>query len=238
MASTAVNYSYHSMRLLLLISALTFVVPAFAADPPHWSLRPRTRPAVPDVPRPKFIIRSPVDAFILAKLQKEGLSPAPEADRATLIRRVTFDLIGLPPTPAEIEAFVKDTDPNAYERVVDRLLASAHYGEKWGRHWLDLVRYSETEGFEYDRYRSGAWRYRDYIITSFNDDKPFDRFVMEQLAGDELAETLETAKADERSRGQNKPDGDTLRIAAGFHRLGPVRPMPGTRNLRLAELKC
>ncbi len=218
------NFPYHSMRLHPLIIVFTFVAPAFPADPaPHWSLRPRTRPNVPEVQRPKFIIRNPIDAFILAKLGMEGLAPAPEADRATLIRRITFDLIGMPATPAEIDAFVKDTDRHAYEKVVERLLASPHYGEKWGRHWLDLVRYSETEGFEYDRYRSGAWRYRDYVIAAFNDDKPYDRFVLEQLAGDELAESGETAKAEE------------LRIAAGFHRLGPVRRNAGNQELAFSR---
>jgi hypothetical protein len=136
------------MRLLSLIGALALVTPVFAADPDtHWSLRPPTRPTVPEVRNPKFTVRNPVDAFILARLEKEGLSPALEADRATLIRRVTFDLIGLPPAPAEVDAFVKDAAPDAYEKLVERLLASPHYGEKWGRHWLDVVRYSETEGF-------------------------------------------------------------------------------------------
>src|SRR5439155_18659629 len=120
----------------------------------------------------------------------------------TLIRRVTFDLIGLPPTPAEVDAFVKDHSPDAYEKLVERLLASPHYGEKWGRHWLDLVRYSESEGFEYDRHRSGAWRYRDYVIECFNRDKPYDRFVLEQLAGDEIdAATRDAADAGWRGRG-------------------------------------
>src|SRR5262249_22859469 len=129
------------MRPLALIVALLAAVPALAGEPTtHWSLKPRTRPAVPEVRNPKFPIRTPVDAFVLARLEKDGLSPAPEADRVTLIRRVTFDLIGLPPTPTEIDAFVKDTSPDAYEKLVERLLASPHYGEKWGRHWLDVVR--------------------------------------------------------------------------------------------------
>lgn len=207
------------MRLLTLLGALTLAAPVFAADPnTHWSLRPRTRPSVPEVRKPQFAIRNPIDAFVLARLEKEGLSSAPEADRATLIRRVTFDLIGLPPAPAEVEAFVKDTAPDAYEKLVERLLASPHYGEKWGRHWLDVVRYSETEGFEYDRHRSGAWRYRDYVIDAFNRDKPYDRFVMEQLAGDEI-----------------EPASDELRIAAGFNRLGPVRRNAGNQDLAFSR---
>jgi hypothetical protein len=137
-----------------------------------------------------------------------------EADRRTLIRRLTFDLTGLPPTPEEVAAFVNDSAPKAYEKLVDRLLDSPHYGERWGRHWLDVVRYAETEGFEYDRYRPGAWRYRDYIIKAFNDDKPYDRFVFEQLAGDEL----------------DQPDTDA-RVAAGFNRLGPVRRNAGNKDV-------
>jgi hypothetical protein len=206
------------MRPLALLALLT-AVPAFAAEPEtHWSLRPRTRPAVPELRNPKFAIRTPVDAFVLARLEKEGLSPSPEADRATLIRRVTFDLIGLPPTPDEVDAFLKDPAPDAYEKLVERLLASSRYGEKWGRHWLDLVRYSETEGFEYDRHRSGAWRYRDYVIDCFNRDKPYDRFVLEQLAGDEL-----------------DTDSDGPRIAAGFNRLGPVRRNAGNQELAFSR---
>jgi hypothetical protein len=162
--------------------------------------------------------RTPVDAFILARLDKEGLSPAPEADRATLIRRLTFDLTGLPPTPAEVGAFVADQSPDAYERLVERLLASPQYGERWGRHWLDVVRYSETEGFEYDRQRPGAWRYRDYVIAAFNHDKPYDRFVLEQLAGDEI-----------------DPESDEARVAAGFNRLGPVRRNAGNQELAFSR---
>ena len=125
-----------------------------------------------------------LDEFITARLAKEGLALSAEADRPTLLRRITFDLIGLPPSPAEIDAFVNDPSPRAFELVVDRLLASPHYGERWGRHWLDVVRYTESDGFEYDRMRPNAWHYRDYVIKSFNDDKPYDRFVTEQIAGD------------------------------------------------------
>src|SRR5213076_1723788 len=120
------------------------------------------------------------------RLARVGLRPAPDADRATLTRRLTFDLTGLPPTPEEIDAARHDKSADWYERVVERLLASPHYGERWGRHWLDVIRYAETEGFEYDRYRPGAWRYRDYVIRSLNADKPYHRFVLEQLAGDEI----------------------------------------------------
>jgi hypothetical protein len=126
-----------------------------------------------------------VDAFVEAKLAEQGLAPTPEADRLTLIRRLTWDLIGLPPTPAEIDAFVADERPDAYERLSDRLLASPRHGEHWARHWLDLVRYAESDGYKQDAYRPEAWRYRDYVIRSLNADKPYSRFVLEQLAGDE-----------------------------------------------------
>src|SRR5690606_10771239 len=127
-----------------------------------------------------------VDRFVLKSLRAEQLEPAEEASRVALVRRAYFDLTGLPPTPAEMEQFVRDPRPDAYERLVDQLLDSPRYGEKWARHWLDLVRYAESDGFRQDAYRPHAWRYRDYVIQSFNDDKPYDQFVMEQLAGDEI----------------------------------------------------
>ena len=122
----------------------------------------------------KAWVKSPIDAFILAKLEAKGLKPVEPADKVALIRRAYYDLTGLPPTPEEIDAFVNDTDADAYEKLVDRLLASPHYGEKWGRHWLDLVRYAETNGYERDGPKPYAWRYRDYVIRSFNADKPYD----------------------------------------------------------------
>ena len=150
-----------------------------------WAFQPVGRPAPPAV-KAQGWVRNPVDAFVLAKLEEKRIQPSPAADRATLLRRVSFDLIGLPPTPAEVEAFVSDKSPNAYEKVVDRLLASPHYGERWARHWLDLARFAESEGFKSDETRPNAWRYRDYVINSFNANKPYDRFVKEQIAGDEL----------------------------------------------------
>lgn len=148
-----------------------------------WSFKPIARPGVPRVAGD---IRNPIDAFVRARLQSEGLSPSKEADRRTLIRRVTFDLIGLPPTPEEIDTFVSDPAPDAYERLVDRLLASPRYGERWARHWLDVVHYGDTHGFDKDKIRPNAWPYRDYVIRAFNEDKPYARFVREQLAGDRL----------------------------------------------------
>src|SRR5262249_25337522 len=143
--------------------------------------------------------RNSVDRFILSELEKRGLRPAAEADRATLIRRLAFDLIGLPPTPKEVDDYVADGRSDAYERQVDRLLASPHSGERWGRHWLDLVRYVETSGHEFDYDIPFAWRYRDFVIRALNADVPYDRFVVEHIAGD----LLEKPRIDP-SNGQNE----------------------------------
>jgi len=151
----------------------------------YWALQPVRRADPPQVKNSGWV-KNPVDAFVLAKLEAKNIQPNPAADRVTLLRRVSFDLVGLPPTPEEIDAFVNDKSPNAWEKVVDRLLASPHYGERWGRHWLDLARFAESEGFKSDETRPNAWRYRDYVIQSFNSNKPYDRFVQEQIAGDEL----------------------------------------------------
>jgi len=150
-----------------------------------WSLRPLQRPASPVV-RQKGWVRNPIDAFVLAKLEEKGLSPAPTADRPTLIRRLYFDLTGLPPTPEEVQQFTNDRSPQAYEKLVDRLLASPRYGERWARHWLDGARFAESQGFERDKIRDNAWRYRDWVIRAFNQDLPYDRFVQYQVAGDVL----------------------------------------------------
>jgi Protein of unknown function (DUF1553)/Protein of unknown function (DUF1549) len=181
-----------------------------------WSLQPRNHPAIPEFSDPgdRAWVRTPVDAFILAKLKATGLRPSPEASRPILMRRLYFDLIGLPPSPEEIATFANDPAPDAYEKLVDRLLADPRYGEHWAQHWLDVVRYAETEGFEYDRTVHGLWRYRDYVIRAFNEDKPYDQFVREQLAGDEITPA----------------DEDAL-IAAGFHRLGAVRRNAGNQEV-------
>jgi hypothetical protein len=169
-----------------------------------WSFKPVARPDVPKVKNAAWV-RNPIDAFILAKLEAKHLTPAEPADKVSLIRRATYDLTGLPPTIAEVDAFVADNAPDACDKLIDRLLASPRYGEKWGRHWLDLVRFAETNSYERDSKKPSAWRYRDYVINSFNDDKPYDRFVKEQLAGDELPDAATNAD-------------DT--IATGFYRLG------------------
>ncbi|MEQ8847761.1 PSD1 and planctomycete cytochrome C domain-containing protein [Botrimarina sp.] len=168
----------------------------------HWAFEPRQRVAPPAVQGEGWV-SNPIDRFILARLEAAGVEPSPQADRRTLIRRLSYDLIGLPPTPAEVEAFVADDRPDAYERLVDELLASPHYGENWARHWLDVVRYAETNSFERDAAKPNAWKYRDYVIRSLNEDKPYEQFVREQLAGDELDEVTEESI-----------------IATGYYRLG------------------
>ncbi|HQU44865.1 MAG TPA: DUF1549 and DUF1553 domain-containing protein, partial [Pirellulales bacterium] len=156
------------------------------ADPKtFWSFQPVRAVTPPKVSRAEWA-RTPVDAFILAKHDEQGLTPAPQADARTLVRRAYFDLLGLPPTPAQVEAFVNDASPAAWARLIESLLASKQYGERWGRHWLDVARYADSGGFETDIYYRNAWRYRDYVVKSFNDDKPYDVFVQEQIAGDEL----------------------------------------------------
>jgi hypothetical protein len=157
------------------------------ADADWWSLRPISKPPVPAVaPAHAAWARNPIDAFIVARLEAEKLSPSAEADRRTLIRRLSFDLLGLPPSPEEVDAFIADSDPLAYERLVDRLLADPRYGERWARHWLDVAHYGDTHGYDKDQPRPNAWPYRDYVIRSFNDDKPYARFLREQIAGDVL----------------------------------------------------
>ncbi len=154
----------------------------------HWSFQPIKRPALPAVSDPEWS-RSPIDRFILAKMEAEGIKPVAAAQRRILIRRLYLDLIGLPPDPDQVRAFVEDKAPDAIAKVVDQLLASPHYGQRWARHWLDVVRYAETNGYERDGAKPNAWRYRDYVIDSLNHDKPYDRFLAEQLAGDELADS-------------------------------------------------
>ena len=164
------------------------------ADPlkSHWSFQPVRRPAVPAVGKRLAKHASPLDAFIGARLAEDKLAPSPEADRTTLIRRLYFVMLGLPPTPEEVTAFVADRKPQAFERLVDRVLDDPRYGERWGRHWLDVVRFAESNGFETNRERLNAWRYRDYVIAALNDDKPYDQFIREQLAGDALGAEVAT----------------------------------------------
>jgi len=217
----------NALKSTLLAAGLLFAAPATvgdtaplgvytAAERRHWAFQPIADPAPPAFadPAAKAWIRTPVDAFVLASLRDAKLQPAPEADRATLIRRVAYDLTGLPPTPEEIAAFVADRSPNAYENLVERLLASPQYGEQWARHWLDVVRFAESDGYEYDTHRPDAYRFRDYVINAFNQDKPYDQFVREQLAGDEM-----------------DPQSNELLVASGFNRLGPLRKNQGNQEV-------
>jgi len=191
--------------------------PAVAATSPsqmHWAFRPVTRPTPPAV-RNRSWVRNPIDAFVLSKLEREGIQPSPEADGATLLRRLSLDLTGLPPTPEEVAAFLADRSPSAYERAVDRLLQSPHYGEKWARHWLDLARYADSDGYRRDELRPHAWRWRHWVVEAFNRDMPYDRFVTEQLAGD----LLPHATAEQR-------------VATGFHRNAMANRESGIDNER------
>jgi hypothetical protein len=178
------------MNRVLAGCALLLLAHPAAADELWWSLRPLKEPAVPEAVGPDATwVRNPLDAFVLAKLREKGLRPSPPAEPRTLIRRVTFDLTGLPPTPEEIEVFLKEwaaKPQSAYERLVDRLLASPAYGERWARHWMDAVHFAETHGHDQDRVRPNAWPYRDYLIAAFNADRPYARFVREQVAADAL----------------------------------------------------
>jgi hypothetical protein len=186
------------------------------AERRHWAFQPRkdTAPPAFSAAADKAWVRTPVDSFILEQLKKSGLRPAKTADRATLIRRATFDLHGLPPTPEEIDAFVRDRSAKAWEKVVDRLLASPRYGEQWGRHWLDVVRFAESDGYEYDLHRPDAYRYRDYVVHSFNSDKPYNQFLTEQLAGDEI-----------------NSKNEIYQVASGFNRLGALRKNAGNQEV-------
>ncbi len=159
----------------------------------HWAWQPIADPAIPEIQRNEWP-RQTLDAFVLARLEQQGLEPARQADRRTLIRRLYFDLIGLPPTPEEVATFLGDTSDDAYAELVDRLLDSPHFGERWARHWLDLVRYAETCGHEFDYPIRHAWRYRDYVIRAFNEDVPYDQFLMEHVAGDLLPEPRRNAQ--------------------------------------------
>jgi hypothetical protein len=179
------------------------------ADAKHWAFQPPVNPTVPSVKNQSWA-RSPIDRFILAELEAKGLQPARPADARALIRRVTFDLTGLPPTPDDINDFVQDSSKSpqgAYEKRIDRLLASPHYGERWGRHWLDVARYADSNGLDENVAHGNAWRYRDYVVAAFNADKPYDQFLREQIAGDLLAG--DAAKRNERL------------VATGFLSLGP-----------------
>src|SRR5204862_7739628 len=179
-----------------------------AAAKHAWPFSPLAEPALPTVANKAGWAKNPIDRFLLAKLEDKGLQPAPDVDQRTLIRRVTFDLTGLPPTPEEIDAFLADSSSEAFAKVVDRLLASPAYGEKWGRHWLDVARYADSNGLDENVAYGNAWRYRDWVVGAFNADKPYDQFLAEQIAGDLLPTTDPGARRERL-------------IATGFLALGP-----------------
>jgi hypothetical protein len=198
-------------RIQALPFTVTLAVWTLAASPSwaevkatadHWAFQPLQRPPLPTVRKGDWI-RNPIDGFVLARLEAAGLEPAEPAPQRQLARRAHLDLLGLPPEPDDLDTFVVDSTENAYEKLIDKLLANPHYGERWGRHWLDLVRYADTNGYEVDGVKPFVWRYRDYVIRALNTDKPYDRFVLEQLAGDELPDR----------------SSETV-IATGFYRLG------------------
>jgi Protein of unknown function (DUF1549)/Protein of unknown function (DUF1553) len=208
------------MRWASLFVALSLAVAAdkddawVASRRNYWAFQKPGRPRLPDLFSPW--VRTAIDGFWLEGLRANRLSPSPALDKEHLMRRVTLDLTGLPPTPGEVDLFVRDNSPQAYEKVVDRLLASPHYGERWAQRWLDVVRYADTNGYELDATRPHAWRYRDYVVRAFNSDKPYDRFIREQIAGDELF----------------PGDAEAL-IATGFNRAGPIHLVGGNQDVEM-----
>lgn len=209
MSLTRLRPALHAAVAALALAAIVFAASStepkqFSATQKRWwAIQKVAKPAVPKVQNSAWV-RNDVDAFILAKLESLNLKPNPPADKVTLLRRASLDLTGLPPSPEEVQSFLADNSPEAWSRVVERLLASPRYGERWARHWLDLARYADSEGFKSDETRPNVWRYRDYVIQSFNDDKPYDRFVREQIAGDEMY-----------------PNDPAALIATGFNRHFP-----------------
>lgn len=201
-----------------MVEADSHSVPQINAESKSfWSFQKVQRPKLPDVEKSDWLSND-VDRFVLAKLEKAGLQPAPKASKKVLIRRLYYGLTGLPPTTKQVAAFMQDASPDAYQQLVDQLLASPHYGEKWGRHWLDVVRYAESNSFERDATKPFVWRYRDYVIRSFNDDKPYDQFLTEQLAGDEV----------------DNPTSQSI-IATGYYRLGQWDDEPADPKLALFD---
>jgi Protein of unknown function (DUF1549) len=193
------------IALLLLIAAIMHAAAVENAIADDWAFRPLHRPAMPATVAPReSASTNPIDIFVRSKLAEGKLTPSSPAEPRTLLRRLCFDLIGLPPTPEETRAFLADPSPQAYERVVDRLLASPRHGERWARHWMDAAHFAETHGNDQDRIRTNAWPYRDYLINSFNSDKPYPRFVQEQVAGDVLF-----------------PEDPQATVALGFVASGP-----------------
>ena len=205
---------------MVCLTAMPTLSPIYGDD--FWSFAKPEKPDVPSVQRHDWV-QNPVDAFVLARLEGKGLKPSAPAKPGVLLRRATFDVTGLPPTPEERAVFSEDVerlgDDRAYAKLVERLLASPSYGERWGQHWLDVVRYADSDGFEYDDPRPHAWRYRDWVIAALNADKPYDEFVREQIAGDEIA-----------AISKDTPRNETALVATGLHRLGPLRLNAGMQD--------
>ncbi|MEM7012803.1 MAG: DUF1549 domain-containing protein, partial [Verrucomicrobiota bacterium] len=192
------------------VEALKAWIAAGAEFEDHWAYTPLKSGAPPEV-TDKDWPTNPIDQYVLKKLEEAGIKPSPEADPTTLIKRLYYDLIGLPPTPEEVDAFVNDYSEEAYAKLVQQLLASKHFGERWGRHWLDKARYADSDGYEKDRPRLNAWNYRDWVINAINEDLPFDQFTVEQLAGDLIPEAT-----------------DMQRLATAFHRQTLTNTEGGT----------
>ena len=212
-------------QLILFAVFVSFSTVCFADDSElPWAFRKVAQQTPPSVKTAQWKprVRNPIDQFVLHELEKAQLLPAPAASRHVLVRRAYIDLLGLPPKPQEVAAFVNDTEPKAWERLIDKLLASKHYGERWGRHWLDVARYADSGGYETDIYHRNAWRYRDYVVKSFNDDKPYDRFVQEQIAGDEIwPDNLDLDPRRVYTIPEDKLRHLEARIGTGFYTLGP-----------------
>ncbi len=205
-----------ALCLQLVASSIAPLGKYTAVERRHWAFQPRTNPELPkfESPADKAFASSGIDALVLARLKKGELAPSTPASKQVLVRRLYFGLTGLPPTAMQVDAFVRDQKPDAFARLVNQLLDSPQYGERWGQHWLDVVRFAETDGFEYDTHRTEAYRYRDYVIRAFQNDKPYDQFLLEQLAGDEVA-----------------PEEQEHLIASGFNRLGPLRKNAGNQEV-------
>jgi len=214
----------HRRFFFLLAVLLQVVACSHADDGIHWSLQKPVRPRIPELTslRQAARARNQIDRFVLQQLQVEGLESAPVASRATLVRRAYFDLLGLPPSHEQVDTFLSDQSPNAWPRLIDTLLKSKHYGERWGRHWLDVVRYADSGGYETDIYYRNAWKYRDYVVRSFNDDKPFNTFVQEQIAGDELwPDNLDLDPRRVYVVPEDKQRHFEARVGTGLYSLGP-----------------
>ena len=227
----------HAFRFFVLL-VLALPVAAAGDEPElHWAFRKpaRLKPPARDSLKHAARVRNPIDRFVLGRLETAGLEPAPQAGRRALVRRAYFDLLGLPPTPEQTEAFVKDNSPEAWSKLIDTLLASKHYGERWARHWLDVARYADSGGYETDIYYRNAWRYRDYVVKSFNGDKPYNVFLQEQIAGDELwPDDLDLDPRRVYIVSAAKRRHLEARIATGFYTLEPRVHESGLDAARLA----